>query len=80
MLCCPTLIGGLVLLVLFIVFLVKKKKSLRLQSCVNAVKDKANSWEDTEINEFDPRTKMLDSDFDEMKGKLHKRKDIEMCR
>ena len=68
MLCCPTLLGGLVLLIVFMVFLVQRKKSLRLKSRVNALKDKANSWDDTEITEFDPRTKIREDDFNDMTG------------
>ena len=69
MFCCSTLIGGCFLLIIFIFFLAKKKKSLQLQSRCNALKDKANSWDDTEITEFDPRTKICEEDFTEMIGK-----------
>ena len=66
--CFPTLIGGLVLFIIFIVCLAKRKKSLRIQKRVNALKDKANSWDVSEVIEFDPRTKILEADFNEMIG------------
>lgn len=68
MFCCPTLIGGLVLFIIFIVFLAKRKKSLRIQNRVNTLKDKANSWDESEVIKFDPRTKILEDDFNEMTG------------
>ena len=68
MFCWPTLIGGLVLFIIFIVFLAKRKKSLRIQNRVNTLKDKANSWDESEVIKFDPRTKILEDDFNEMTG------------
>ena len=68
MICCPTLIAGLVFLILFIVFLARRKKFHRIQNRVNALKDKANSWDESEIIEFDSGTKILEVDFNEMTG------------
>ena len=68
MVCCSTLVGGFLLLIIFIVLLAKRRKSLRLKNRVDALKDKENSWDKSEIIEFDPRTKMLEVDFNEMTG------------
>ena len=68
MFCCPSLIGGLVLLIVFLVFLAQSKKSRRLKNSVSALRDKANSWDDTEITDFDPRTKIREEDFNDMTG------------
>ena len=65
---CSTLIGGFVLLIVFLVFLRKRKSSQKLKSRISYLRDKANAWEDTEIVEFDPGSALLDSDFNEMIG------------
>ena len=69
MFCCGTLFGGIAFIILFAAILAKKRKSSRLESCVNALRDKANSWKENEIKEFDPKDALNEVDFDLMIGK-----------
>ena len=69
MFCCATVIGGIAFILFFIGILAKKRKSSRLQARVNTLKDKANSWEDNEIEDFDPKNVLKETDFNIMTGK-----------
>ena len=42
--------------------------SSKVRSRINELKEKANSWEETEVNEFDPKGALLDSDYNDMIG------------
>ena len=42
--------------------------SSKVRSRINELKEKANSWEETEVNVFDPKDALLDSDYNDMIG------------
>ncbi|KAL5261176.1 hypothetical protein ACHWQZ_G007025 [Mnemiopsis leidyi] len=73
MFCCATVIGGIAFILFFIGILAKKRKSSRLQARVNTLKDKANSWEDNEIEDFDPKNVLKETDFNIMTERLKNR-------
>ena len=70
MLCCmPSWLIGLVILVGLLIYLRKKKTERAYSKRLQEVLDRANSWPDSPIEEFDPLTIVTVERVEDMKRK-----------